>query len=251
MMKKLFAMLLVCAMMAAVPAVAEELHTFAGIPWDTPLSECEAVLEEKLGVGFNWTRAERPRYMALEPGYYSVLGIRVDARYEDFTVWYDPTEAYENGEVEWEDDAAWQLSEICIEGMEMSGAGAEAIREVWNKLAAQYGEPSRVYFVHVVYDYWNGDKYYPYSVPQEEYDFILEDAVLYAQAEEISYTVDVHFGNVMLECSMYESEDGLPYYSMNLYYYAQPLTPYEENGFEVEAFPMYNGDYRFTVIEPW
>lgn len=253
-MKKLVALLLACLMLAcALPALAEDapLHTFAGIPWDTAISACVAILEEKTGVGFEWTSATQPRILDIEPGYYNVLGIRVEASFEDFTVSYDPTEAYENGEAEWDDDAAWALSEIRIEGMDMPWDGGQDAREVWEKLQAHCGEPSRVYYLFSEY-HWDGTTYEPYSVPQEEWPCILDDGLPFAQAQkETGFIVAVHFGNVELWVEVNENDDHALCYCMNLNYYAAPVTTYEEDGYEVKEFPWVNGDYVFTVIEPW
>lgn len=249
-MKKVFAILLAGLMLAA-SAAAAELYTFAGLEWDTPISACEAALEESTGVGFEWTSAVRPRILDIEPGYYSVLGIRVAASFEHITVSYDPTEAYENGEAEWADDAAWALSEIRIEGMEMPWDGGLGAREVWEKLQTHCGEPSRVYYLFSEYA-WDGTIYEPYSVSQEEWPCILDDGGLFAQAKgETDFIVAVHFGNVELWVEVYENDDHALCYCMNLTYYAAPVTPWEENGYEVEPFPMLEGDYVFTVIEPW
>lgn len=92
-MKKVFAILLAGLMLAA-SAAAEELYTFAGVQWGTPIEECEAALEATTGVEFSpavttpyyyefgWDYyqpdSDKPT-IAAAPGEYRVLGIPIMA----------------------------------------------------------------------------------------------------------------------------------------------------------------------------
>lgn len=277
-MKRIWAMLLAVSMLAFLSGCgrddtdprqetkAEELHTFAGLKWDTPLSRCEATLEKGSGIAFEeeagaWD--DFPRFAA-KPGYYQVLGLPLDTKNgrDSIRAYYEMSEAAEaRGEASYDNDADWALSQVScnhqvplncnVETGEIPPEEMALMQDVINKAIRKYGEPSLAYLIRMVPDY----EYY--SVPAEEYEYIVQDCFTYAGAKNWGhFWLIMTFNNVRINLqatlpSQYSSGMwGVGEYYMSLTYLPYAVIKETFIGSEEQEFPLLNGKPDYIEIDP-
>lgn len=278
-MKRLTALLLSLAMLACLTACGKddgeakqstksaaksaaksgELYTFAGLKWDTPISECEAALEKGTGVGF----VKEPNgwgdslYFVAEPGYYSVLGMPLDTKDGNgfIRVYYGPSEAAEErGEASYDNDADWELiSVVCGHYVEWPRDESEAgidmedwapMQDVIDNVIRKYGEPDLA-LIRNAFD----DEHY--SVPAKECPYIMQDGYAFAQAQGWDgFHVEMTFRNVCLFVGVTAPGTEYGVYSTEVQYYAYPTTEFMADKTVFGAFPLLNGEPEYLVIDP-
>ena len=232
--------LLVCLMLA-VPAAAEELYTFAGLEWDTPFEECEAALEEGTGAGFTTFETEYSRYVIIDPGYYSVLGMPIETTGSTVT---DGIMAY----YEQLDDGAWTLTSVlCTSNTApLDEEGFGLIGAVIDNAARKYGEPTLVALM-------GSDEGVIYLVPQEEFPYILRDSFAFAVAKDWdNLAMIVAFRNV---CVLLDADldDADSEYELMLGYVTHAVSVDSlgaQGDVTLMTFPWVNGAPEYFVIEP-
>lgn len=255
-MKKLFALMLALMLaLSALPAAAEELHTFAGIPWSTAMDDFIAVAREKklsFQRSYNFVRLKKyeGNTFRLEDGFYSVLGIPIHVTDGEVTASY-ASSSDSDGSSTSQDVSSWYLDYISCESMPqpLRGSPAEGeirledmqlAQDVINQAISRYGTPD-----WVTAEDW--------LVPAEEYAHIARDAVALSVVEDSSYCdIVCAFGNVELDIEIelpdldddYEPGE----YTITLTYYCSLMDPPDEE--DVEIFPMVNGRISYIVIEP-
>lgn len=275
-MKKLITLLTVCLLLAAsLPALAEApaLHTFAGIPWDTPKDAFITVATEQVGVPFDTYSADVFRELdpafVIQSGYYAVLGLPLDDS-QRISAYYSRTDALLSGAVEWTDPAGWSFQCISCVSDELP-IGADVVtgkalpgelqlaQDVANNVIARYGTPNKAY---VALSGWGYDYY---LVPEEEVPCIIHDAALFADMNDTtSFRVILVIHNVLytLDVSLPEYrngryEDGS--YTIRIEYLSHPVKTSDFSdktyGDQYEAdltepFPLLNGEIPYIIIEP-
>ncbi len=283
-MKKLAAFMLTILMLAcALPALAEDapLHTFAGIPWDTPKDEFITIATDQVGVAFDDYPADvyreyNPTFV-VQDGYYSVLGLPLAAQ-QGLYAHYARTEALLGGEVEWTDPAAWCFDRFSCVGAEqpltVNTSSLQSLKNdlmmyendlrlaqnVANTFMDRYGTPEKGYVAlndRGCYDY--------YLVPEVELPYVIEDAALFAVMNDISsFKVVLASGNVLytLEASYANDRDSSHEggsYTISLDYLNRPVVSsdfsnlFDGDLYEADLaapFPLLKGEIPYIVIEP-
>lgn len=255
-MKKLIALMLAMTLaLSALSAVAEELHTFAGISWSTGTQDFVAVAKEnKLLFQGRYYSSRYSDYngysFVLEDGFYSVLGIPIHVTDGEVTARY-ASSSDSDGSTTFQDASSWYLDCISCKSMPqpLRGNPAEGeirledmqlAQDVINQAINRYGTPD-----WVETEEW--------LVPAEEYAHIARDAVAFSVVEDSSYCdIVCAFGNVELDIEVelpdldddYEPGE----YTITLSYYCSLLDPADEE--DMETFPMLNGEITYIVIEP-
>lgn len=255
-MKKLAAFMLTILMLAcALPALAEDasLHTFAGIPWDTPADQWEAMLEANTGVDFRASGdSDMPTPVILAEGAYSMLSMPVeqDSDYISDSSGFNLT-FLEDGTVE----KLLVFSEEQNAGAENNHAASlDAAEQIAGRLAEKYGAPTSGYFCYA--DGYEYDDYLYYIVPQEELPYLIADALVYPG--DNGRTLWLVYGNVVF-CVEKDSYSSM--YHMSITYLPNLATfqdighdRYYEGHFGPDEnspeFPIFNGEVRRIVIEP-
>lgn len=255
-MKKLVVLMLALTLaLSALPAAAEELHTFAGIPWSTGMHDFIAVAKENKLLfrsvhHFNRRLNIHEYSFVLEDGYYSVLGIPIHVTDGEVTARY-ASSSDSDGSPTSQDASSWYLDNISCKSMPqlLRGNPAEGeirledmqlAQDVINQAISRYGTPD-----WVTVEDW--------LVPAEEYAHIASDAVALSVVEESSYCdIVCAFGNVELDIEIelpdLDDDYGPGEYTITLTYCCSLLDPPDEE--DVEIFPMVNGQISYIVIEP-
>lgn len=264
-MKKLFAILLACLMLAA-SAAAEELNTFAGVPWGTPFEECEAALEKGTGIGFYETDAVAALYygihLAADPGFYTLMGMEIDAGgwmsgAPGITVCCAPDYGMEGQALE----AIHIQSNIVYLGAPDTGwpdwTQLETAEEVFRRVDERYGENTCVYLAGGSED---GEDTLYYTVPEREFPYLFQDAFAFTMAENWErLTIGLAQNNVNFYITVrsYDSsydDDGRKWFcAMGLDYFSYPWAESEFGQVLAEealSFPWVNGKPVYVEIVP-
>lgn len=268
-MKKLIALLIACLLLtAALPALAEgdTLHTFAGIPWDTPKSSFSDVATKNVGIPFEAFQNEAfhdsdPSFI-IQDGYYSIWGLPMDD-YRGITAHYARTEALLNREIEWKDDAGWVFDSFSCVSVEQPiptdiYTGTILLGEVYLPQAAlsamteRYGTPTAAY-VGLGNRYYNLDYY---VVPEEELDEVVSDAISFAdQKGQACFKIVFVFNNVLFTMDGFMPTAELEgSYTIRIDYLNHPVAASDfsdnENLDDAPVFPLLHGTIPYIVIEP-
>lgn len=260
-MKKLVTLLLSCLLLAcALPALAEDapLHTFAGIPWDTPQSDFITVATEKAGVPFlvNPNREySDDAYFIVTPGYYSIFGIQIiNDVYRGLSAYYTQPGEQEAPETDLVFDSLtfssidYPLHRDAATGGLLMADLTPAQMAIDNVLE-KFGTPTAAYYFE--------DRNF-YTLPEMELSYIVEDAASYASDD---FRVILGFNNVIFTLDAYLPDETPGSYSISIEYLNYPTTA-QDFGQSITGwdyympdettapFPFVNSQIPCIVIEP-